>query len=59
VVALRPGHAVTDADLRQYLRGFLAGYKVPKKFLFLDPGVIPVNASGKIVKSRLRALVGW
>lgn len=59
VVALRPGHTVTEADLREYLRGFLAGYKIPKKFVFLDPGVMPVNASGKIVKSRLRDLVGW
>ena len=59
VVALRPGHAATDAELREYLRGFLAGYKVPKKFVFMDPRVFPVNSSGKIVKSNLRKLVGW
>jgi fatty-acyl-CoA synthase len=59
VVGLRPGHAATDAELRKYLRRFLAGYKVPKQFVFLDPGSFPVNSSGKVVKSNLRKLVGW
>ncbi|WP_431908667.1 class I adenylate-forming enzyme family protein [Amycolatopsis thermoflava] len=59
VVALRPGHTATDQELRNHLRNHLAGYKIPKKFVFLDPGAMPVNPSGKIVKSNLRKLVGW
>jgi fatty-acyl-CoA synthase len=59
VVAVRPGHAATEAQLREHLRRSLAGYKIPKRFVFLDPGAIPVNSSGKIVKSSLRQLVGW
>jgi fatty-acyl-CoA synthase len=59
VVALRPGGSVTEDELRDYLREHLAGYKIPKKFLFLEPGQMPVNPSGKIVKSRLREITGW
>jgi fatty-acyl-CoA synthase len=59
VVALRPGRTASESDLRTYLRQYLAGYKVPKRFVFLDPGVMPVNSSGKIVKADLRRLVGW
>lgn len=59
VVALRPDSNVSDDQLRSYLREHLAGYKIPKQFLFLDPGTMPVNPSGKIVKSRLREIAGW
>lgn len=59
VVALRPGHEVGATELGEFVRRYLAGYKVPKEFVFLCPGAIPVNASGKIVKSNLRQLVGW
>ncbi|WP_027943364.1 class I adenylate-forming enzyme family protein [Amycolatopsis taiwanensis] len=59
VVALRPGQRATEAELREYLRRFLAGYKIPKQFVFMEPGFMPVNPSGKIVKSNLRQLVGW
>jgi fatty-acyl-CoA synthase len=58
-VAMRPGRTASESDLRTYLRQYLAGYKVPKRFVFLDPGVMPVNSSGKIVKADLRRLVGW
>jgi len=59
VVALRDGYDVTEQDLRDYLRQHLAGYKVPKVIQFVAPETMPVNPSGKIVKSQLRAVVGW
>jgi fatty-acyl-CoA synthase len=59
VVAVRPGHSVTERQLREHLREQLAGYKIPKMFMFIDPGNMPVNPSGKIVKSSLRRFVGW
>jgi len=59
VVALRDETAVTEEELRAYLRDHLAGYKIPKQFLFLPAGSMPVNPTGKIVKSRLREIAGW
>lgn len=59
VVALREGAVATADDLSGYLRQHLAGYKIPKVFLFVEPGLMPINPSGKIVKSQLRQVVGW
>ncbi|WP_028920989.1 class I adenylate-forming enzyme family protein [Pseudonocardia acaciae] len=59
VVATRPGRRVTDVELGEYLRGHLAGYKIPKAFAFVEPGAIPLNPSGKVVKGELRRLMGW
>jgi fatty-acyl-CoA synthase len=59
VVAVRDGRTVTEEELRAYLREHLAGYKIPKVFLFVDHERMPVNPSGKVVKSRLRNLAGW
>jgi fatty-acyl-CoA synthase len=56
VVARHDGTSVRAEELRAHCRAHLAGYKVPKRFTFLEPGEVPVNDSGKIVKSRLRAL---
>lgn len=59
VVALRDGASADQAELQAFLREHLAGYKIPKVFLFVRPEDMPVNASGKIVKSSLRELAGW
>jgi len=59
VVALREGASATEDELSAYLREHLAGYKIPKQYLFVQPGVMPVNPSGKIVKSELRKMTGW
>lgn len=59
VVSVRPGHQVAEAELRAHLRSRLAGYKVPKQLAFLPPEKMPINPSGKVVKSELRELLGW
>ncbi len=51
-VVCRSGEAVTEADLLEYCRGRLAGYKSPKRIILLD--ALPKNASGKILKRELR-----
>ena len=43
-----------DAEtVLEHLRGRLAGYKLPKSVVFTDE--LPHNASGKLIKSRLKA----
>lgn len=56
VVVRRPGSALTESDLLKHLDGRLARYKIPKAVIFVDE--IPHNASGKLLKSRVRELYG-
>ena len=53
------GASADQAELQTFLRQHLAGYKVPKTFLFVSADAMPVNPSGKIVKSKLREITGW
>ncbi|MFC7648773.1 hypothetical protein ACFQX6_56295 [Streptosporangium lutulentum] len=48
----RPGASVTGDELRAFLRGRLATYKIPRYFDVVDD--LPKTGSGKIQKSRLR-----
>lgn len=50
-VVLRPGHHLTADDLRAYCRQRLAGYKVPKRFVFVDS--LPKTGANKVDKRRL------
>jgi len=59
VVALKPGSAATERDLQNHCRLTLAGYKVPKRILFVPLEKIPVNPSGKIMKRELRQQDLW
>jgi benzoate-CoA ligase family protein len=55
-VVIPPGVTPTDAlaeDLRQFVRGKLAGYKCPAEIKFLD--ALPKTATGKIQRFRLRS----
>ena len=54
VVLLREGAQLTEEQLRRYLDGRLARYKIPKSVLFVDE--MPRTASGKIRKADLRKL---
>lgn len=52
VVAVRTDPELTEADVIEFCRGKLAGYKQPKGAAFVD--VLPRNPSGKILKRLLR-----
>ena len=52
VIVLRPGQELTEADLIEWSRPKLAGYKRPRSVDFTDS--IPRNPSGKILKRELR-----
>ncbi|MBY4127548.1 AMP-binding protein [Rhodococcus fascians] len=59
VIAVRPGVVVTEAEIGAFLRQHLAGYKVPKMIALVGPNALPINPSGKIVKTNIRASMGW
>ena len=50
-VVLAPGEAVDAAQLAAHLRERLAGYKIPRSFVFID--ALPHTGSGKVQKSHL------
>jgi malonyl-CoA/methylmalonyl-CoA synthetase len=47
-VELRPGHVLDLIDLREWAKGRLAPYKIPKQLLCVPQ--LPRNAMGKVVK---------
>jgi fatty-acyl-CoA synthase len=53
IVVPEAGEAADAGALRAFCRERLAGYKVPKHFVFAEQ--LPRNASGKILKYQLRA----
>jgi acyl-CoA synthetase (AMP-forming)/AMP-acid ligase II len=53
-VVRRAGKDVSDDDLRAHCRAELAGYKVPRDFVFLDS--LPRNPTGKVLKRDLRQM---
>lgn len=55
VVHLAPGMSVSEAELQQWVRDRLAGFKVPVAVRFID-AVLPRNANGKILKKELKPL---
>jgi fatty-acyl-CoA synthase len=59
VVALKPGLHASERELQDHCRTRLAGYKVPKRILFIPLDEIPVNPSGKIMKRELRGRPLW
>jgi fatty-acyl-CoA synthase len=51
-VVLHPGARADAEDLHGFLLDRIAKYKIPKSFRFVDE--LPRNATGKLIKSRLR-----
>jgi len=50
-VVLREEKAVSDGDLRTYVKSNLASFKAPKEIVFMDE--LPRNSTGKILKRSL------
>jgi fatty-acyl-CoA synthase len=51
-VVTREGHALTEDDIREFVKQNLARYKVPRDVQFLPE--LPRNPSGKVLKRELR-----
>lgn len=52
IIVLRRGSTVSQADLIQFIRQRIAGFKVPKSIEFVEQ--LPRNPSGKILRRELR-----
>lgn len=48
----RPGQRLNEQEIISWARDNMANYKVPRQILFAD--ALPLNASGKILKTELR-----
>jgi acyl-CoA synthetase (AMP-forming)/AMP-acid ligase II len=53
VVEVRPGHSVTEEQLREFARSRIAAFKCPRQFHFAT--ALPRTASGKVKRAELRA----
>ncbi|HOO73267.1 MAG TPA: fatty acyl-CoA synthetase [Spirochaetota bacterium] len=56
VVVLKEGSSLTEKELIDFCRDKLAGFKCPKKIVFIDK--LPKNPSGKILKRELKQQFG-
>lgn len=54
VVVLREGNSLTLEEIREYCKGRLGGFKLPRKLIICES--LPRNPSGKILKRQLRAI---
>jgi len=52
IVAIKPGHSLTEAEIHAHCAGNLARFKCPRLIRFVD--ALPRNATGKIHKPTLR-----
>ena len=52
VIVAKPGRKITPAELKDFLKGHLSSYKVPKEFHIVND--LPKSAAGKILKRDLR-----
>jgi acyl-CoA synthetase (AMP-forming)/AMP-acid ligase II/uncharacterized membrane protein len=53
-VVLESGKKASEGELKDYVKSNLAGYKVPREFVFLDE--LPRNATGKVLKRELEEI---
>ena len=51
-VVIKPGASLSEEDVRDFVKGNLARYKVPRDIHFIDE--IPRNPTGKVLKRQLR-----
>jgi acyl-CoA synthetase (AMP-forming)/AMP-acid ligase II len=54
-VVARNGKALSEEDVKEYVKHNLARYKVPREVVFLER--LPRNATGKVLKRELREQV--
>jgi benzoate-CoA ligase len=51
-VVLKPGAAISEADLQQFVKELLAPYKYPRSIEFVEE--LPKTATGKVMRFKLR-----
>jgi fatty-acyl-CoA synthase len=51
-VVLRPGEQCTDEELREFCRGQIAHFKIPRYIKFVDS--FPMTITGKVQKFKMR-----
>jgi fatty-acyl-CoA synthase len=56
-VVLKPGASLTEDEVRTRLRDELAGYKIPRRVLFVEESELEMTATGKLRLEQLRTLV--
>ena len=56
VIVRKPGSSLSEADVIDYCKPKMAGFKVPKRVVFVES--LPKNPSGKLLKRELRAKLG-
>ena len=54
VVVLHQGRAATEAELRDWCRARLAGFKCPSRVVFVEESEMPRTATGKVLHRLLR-----
>jgi long-chain acyl-CoA synthetase len=54
VVVSSPGSDVTGEELREFCKGKIGNYKIPRRFEFVDE--LPKSAVGKILKRKLKEM---
>ena len=55
-VVAAPGETLTDEELVEHCRGRIGGYKIPRRYVFLEE--LPKSAMNKILKNELRRAYG-
>jgi len=58
VVVLKEGETGTSEEIVEWCRGKMAGYKKPKKVIFINYSEMPRTATGKILHRKLREKYG-
>jgi len=53
-IILKPGHAASQDEIREFCRGKIAHYKVPRYVTFTDG--FPMTITGKIQKFKMREM---
>jgi fatty-acyl-CoA synthase len=56
LVAVKAGQTLTEAEVIEHCRAYLAHYKAPRSVVFVE--ALPRNPAGKVVKGELRVLYG-
>ena len=58
VVVLHAGKTATEKDISEHCRGKIAGYKIPRKIIFIKDEEMPRSGAGKILHRILREQYG-